>query len=449
MDSALIPKGVKRCPAWQFYMGLGPVKLVLLWGLLAMVLVYFKGLNQTNMNNAYGFALWIWADLAIIALGGGAFFTGLLRYIIGKDELKNIVNFAVLVGFYCYVSALMILGFDVGQPLRGWFIFWHANVHSMLTEVAFCLTCYLGVLTIEYIPLILENRQIDKVPFFHNLSHNMHEVMAVFAATGAFLSFFHQGSLGGVPGVMYARPFGFREGIFVWPWTFFLFTWSAAACGPCFTILITKITETIARKKLVKDNVIELLAKISGWMIATYITAKIIDTVYWATVTLPTKGFTFMDFYSNNPGAAYGLWILILEIGCGVVPAAILITNRGRKSQGALWLAVIMAVLGVCLNRWVMVLQVLAAPVLTFEGWAPYFPSWQEIATTLLPVALGIIMVSLSYRYLPIFPQEQELNPIEAPPAADATDDAQGLQTDEAQAAQAEAGAGEPEPAQA
>jgi molybdopterin-containing oxidoreductase family membrane subunit len=397
------------------------VQLVLLWGTLAMILVYFKGLNQTNMNNAYGFALWIWADLAIIALGGGAFFTGLLRYIIGKDELKNIVNFAVLVGFYCYVSALMILGFDIGQPLRGWFIFWHANVHSMLTEVAFCLTCYLGVLTIEYIPLILENRQVDKVPFFHNLSHNMHEVMAVFAATGAFLSFFHQGSLGGVPGVMYARPFGFREGIFVWPWTFFLFTWSAAACGPCFTILITKITETITRKKLVKDNVIELLAKISGWMIATYIIAKIIDTIYWATVTAPSKGFTFMDFYSNNPGSAYGLWILILEIGCGIIPAAILITSKGRKSQGALWLAVILAVVGVCLNRWVMVLQVLAAPVLTFENWASYFPTWQEIATTLLPVALGITMVALSYRYLPIFPQEQELNPTEPePPAAEA-----------------------------
>jgi len=447
MDSALIPKGVKRCPAWQFFMGIGPVTLVLLWGVLAMILVYFKGLNQTNMNNAYGFALWIWADLAIIALGGGAFFTGLLRYIIGKNELKNIVNFAVLVGFYCYVSALMILGFDVGQPLRGWFIFWHANVHSMLTEVAFCLTCYLGVLTIEYVPLILENRQIDKVPFFHNLSHNMHEIMAVFAATGAFLSFFHQGSLGGVPGVMFARPFGYREGIFVWPWTFFLFTWSAAACGPCFTILITKITETITRKKLVKDNVIELLAKISGWMIATYITAKIIDTIYWATVTAPSKGFTFMDFYSNNPGSAYGLWILIAEISCGVIPAAILITDKGRKNPGTLWVAVIMAVLGVCLNRWVMVLQVLAAPVLTFENWTPYLPSWQEVATTLLPVALGIIMVAISYRYLPVFPQEPELNPIEPDVAKPMELDAQGA--DAPAKGQAESSTGQPEPAEA
>jgi molybdopterin-containing oxidoreductase family membrane subunit len=238
--------------------------------------------------------------------------------------------------------------------------------------------------------------------------------MAVFAATGAFLSFFHQGSLGGVPGVLYARPFGFREGIFVWPWTFFLFTWSAAACGPCFTILITKITEKLTRKKLVKDHVIELLAKISGWMLSAYLIAKIIDTIYWATVTAPSKGFSFMDFYSNNPGSAYGLWILIAEIGiCGIIPAAILITDRGRKTPSTLWAAIILAVIGVSLNRWVMVLQVLAAPVLSFESWNLYFPSWQEVATTLLPVSLGIILISISYRYLPIFPQERELNPIE------------------------------------
>jgi len=412
MDSALIPKGVKRCPIGQFALGLGPVSVILLWGVFAMLLVWIKGLNQTNMNDNYGFALWIWADLAIIALGGGAFFTGFLRYIVGKDELKNIINYAVLVGFVCYVAAQMILGMDVGQPLRGWFIFWHANVHSMLTEVAFCLTCYLGVLTIEYIPLILENRQVDRVPFFHNLSHNMHEIMVVFAATGAFLSFFHQGSLGGVSGVLFGRPFGYREGIFIWPWTFFLFTWSAAAAGPCFTILITKITEAITRKKLVKDNVIDLLAKISGWMLATYIIAKIIDTIYWATVTAPSLGFSFNFFYSNN--SFYGLWILMLEIILGgIMPAAILITAKWRKNPGLFITALVLAVIGVCVNRWVMVLQVLAVPVMPFDSWSMYIPSWQEVATTLLPLMGGIILISLSYRYLPIFPQEEELNPLD------------------------------------
>ena len=385
---------------------------MLLWGVVAMLLCWFKGLNQTNMNDYYGFALWIWADLAVIALGGGAFFTGFLRYIVGKDELKNIINYAVLIGFICYSSALLILAIDIGQPLRGWFIFWHANVHSMLTEVAFCLSCYFAVLTIEYIPLVLENRQLDRVRFFHHLGHNMHGIMAIFAATGAFLSFFHQGSLGGVAGVLFGRPFGYREGVLIWPWTFFLFTWSAAACGPCFTILITKITQKITGKQLVRDSVVQLLAKISGWMLATYIVAKIIDTIYWAAVTVPARGFNLMDFYSDNP--LYGIWILVLEIiVCGVVPAALLIVPKWRRTPRLLWTAIILAVVGVCLNRWVMVLQVLAAPVLPFDSWQMYYPSWQEVATTILPVAYGIILIMVSYRYLPIFPQERELDPAE------------------------------------
>jgi len=409
MDSALIPQGVKRCSLGKFALFIGIVGAVLLWGVYAMLLCWLKGLNQTNMNDYYGFALWIWADLAVIALGGGAFFTGFLRYIVGKDELKNIINYAVLIGFICYSSALLILAIDIGQPLRGWFIFWHANVHSMLTEVAFCLSCYFAVLSIEYLPLVLENRQLNKVPFFHNLAHNMHEIMAVFAATGAFLSFFHQGSLGGVSGVLFGRPFGFREGAFIWPWTFFLFTWSAAAYGPCFTLMLTKLIEKVTGKRLVGDTCVDLLAKISGWMILTYIIAKIADTLYWAWVTAPEAGFTLMDFYTNNP--VYGIWILVLEIVIGgIVPALILVTRKGRKSSFLLVTAVICGVIGVSVNRWVMVLQVMAMPVMPFDTWAMYYPSWQEVATTILPVAYGVILVALSYRYLPVFPQEKELN---------------------------------------
>jgi len=410
MDSALIPEGAKRCSLPKFSIGIAIVSAVLLWGVYAMFLCWFKGLNQTSMNDYYGFALWIWADLAVIAVGGGAFFTGLLKYVFNVKELKNIINFAVIIGFICYSSALLILAIDIGQPLRGWFIFWHANVHSMLTEVAFCLSAYFAVLTIEFIPNILENRQVNKVPFFHHLAHNMHGIMVIFAATGAFLSFFHQGSLGGVAGVMYGRPFAVRDGLLVWPWTFFLFTWSAAAYGPSFTLLITKITEVITGKKLVKDNVIFLLAKISGWMIVTYIIAKIIDTVYWAYSIAPSLGFRLSHFYTDN--SFYGYWILITEIViCGIVPGAILIIKPTRENPTLRLIAIILGTIGVCLNRWVMVLQIMAVPVMSFDTWALYIPSWQEVATTVLPVAYGVLLIAFAYRYLPVFPQEQELNP--------------------------------------
>jgi len=412
MDSALIPEGVKRCSLPKFLLGLSVAGVVLAWGVYAMLLCWIKGLNQTNMNDYYGFALWIWADLAVIALGGGAFFSGLLRYIIGKDELKHIINYAVLIGFICYSSALLILAIDVGQPLRNWFIFWHANVHSMLTEVAFCLSCYFAVLTIEYIPLILENRQIEKVPFFHHLAHNMHGAMAVFAATGAFLSFFHQGSLGGVAGVLFGRPYSYREHILIWPYTFFLFTWSAAAYGPSFTLFITWLTEKIAGKKLVKDNVIYLLAKISGWMIITYIIAKSADQLYWMYKTAPARGFDWTYFYSNNPFYTNWIWIAEIIVG-GFIPGIILICKPMRENNFLRVSATLLAIMGVCLNRWVMVLQTMAVPVMSFDTWAMYIPSWQEVATTILPVAYGVILIMISYRYLPIFTQERELNPIE------------------------------------
>ncbi|MCF8024035.1 MAG: polysulfide reductase NrfD [Desulfobacteraceae bacterium] len=410
MTTPAIPEGVKRCSTGKFALGLAVAGAVLLWGVYAMFLVWYKGLNQTGMDNAYGFALWIWADLAIIAFGGGAFFSGFLTYIIGRKELKSIINYAVIIGVICYSSALLILGLDVGQPLRGWFIFWHANVHSMLTEVAFCLSLYLGVLVIEFIPVVLENPKLDRFRFIHHFSHNMHEVMAVFAATGVFLSFFHQGSLGGVAGVLYGRPFSFREGLLIWPWTFFLFTWSAAAVGPCVTVLITWLTEKIAGKKLVKQEIFRMLGKISGWMLLTYMIAKIADTWYWAAVTAPSKGFALMDFYTNNP--IYGIWILIAElVVCGLVPALILISRKGRENNFLLAGAMILAVIGIGINRWVMILQVMAAPLLPFQDWYMYMPTWQEIATTILPIAYGTILIMLAYRYLPIFPQEKELNP--------------------------------------
>ena len=117
-----------------------------------------------------------------------------------------------------------------------------------------------------------------------------------------------------------------------------------------------------------------------------------------------------MDFYSSN--AFYGIWIVFMEVVAGgIIPAAILVSASGRKHSLARNTAFVLAIMGVCINRWVMVLQVMAVPVMTFDKWVLYFPSWQEIATTILPVAYGVFLIVVSYRYLPIFPQEAELNP--------------------------------------
>jgi molybdopterin-containing oxidoreductase family membrane subunit len=410
MDSALIPEGVKRCSFKVFCLWLLVILGVIGWGVLGGFMVLWKGLNVTGLNDSFGFGLYITADLAIIALGAGAFFTGFLTYVIGKKELKDIINLAVVVGFICYTGAQLVLLLEIGQPIRGWFSFWHPNVHSMLTEVIFCITCYTIVLTVEYIPLILENRQLDKVPEFHYFSHNLHEIMVVFAATGTFLSFFHQGSLGGLYGVMFARPFAFRAGFFIWPWTFFLFVASAIASGPALTILVCKMVQGVSRKQLVGREAISLLAKVTGYLLTFYLIFKFLDTWWWATQTAPKMGMSFTEFFQGP----YGMWLLVAELGvCGVLPAIILLIPKAREDDVLLIVACVLNCTGIVINRFVFTIQNLALPVLPFEELQIYVPTWTEWAPTVGVLAYGALLLSLSYRYLPMFPRERELNPID------------------------------------
>jgi molybdopterin-containing oxidoreductase family membrane subunit len=416
MDLALIPNGVRRCSLKAFVPWMLLWLALLAWGLLSAFLCFYKGLNQTNMNHYFAFGLWIVFDLSVIALGAGAFFTGFLTHVIGKvfiypfvDDLKAIVNAAVVIGFICYSAAIAMLGVDIGQPLRGWFIFWHANVHSMLTEVSFCITVYLGVLTIEYLPLILSNRKLNEIREFNIFGSNLHHAVAVFAAAGAFLSFFHQGSLGGMFGVLFARPFAFREGFSIWPWTFFLFILSSIAAGPSFTLLCVWVARKVTGKELVKRSVFTLLAKISGWLLASYIILKILDTISWAYGVVPRAGLSFMDFYEGS----YGIWLIIAEIGIfGIIPAVILITPRLRERNELLIIGALMNVTGIVLNRFVFTIQTLAIPVMPFDRFMSYFPTWQEWGIAMGAIGYGIFLFSLSYRYLPLFPQEAELNPV-------------------------------------
>jgi molybdopterin-containing oxidoreductase family membrane subunit len=407
IDRAFIPEDVQRCSPIQFLVWLAFLGLFLLWGAIAAINILWNGLGVTGLDNYFGFGLWITFDLAVIALGAGAFFTGFLKYIIRIDQLKNIISLAVIIGFLCYSGAMMILALDIGQPLRAWFGYWHPNVHSMLTEVIFCITCYLMILSIEFIPIILENRQIHKMALFRNLAHNFHIYMPLFAAVGTFLSFFHQGSLGGMYGVLFGRPFAFRHGFFIWPWTFFLFILSAIASGPVFTMLIATVTEKLTKRKLVTFQVKSLMGKISGFLLVIYLFFKIFDTWAWANGVLPKAGFTFDEMFNGT----YGQWLLWLELGlCGIIPAIMLVVPALRNKPGLLYLAAFLTCSGIVVNRFVFTVQTLAIPVMPFDQWFTYIPNWTEWATSIMVIAYSAVVVSLAYRYLPVFPQERRLN---------------------------------------
>jgi len=218
---------------------------------------------------------------------------------------------------------------------------------------------------------------------------------------GAFLSFFHQGSLGGLYGVLRGRPFAFRQGFFIWPSTFFLFILSAIATGPSFLMLVTATVEKVTGRRLVPQEVFRRLGFISGSLLAIYVAAKSIDTLIWLNVTSPSVGFAPWQYYIYKP---FGTPILFVEIVLlGLVPAFLLTYRKTAMRRGWLLSAAVLACAGVLFNRFVLTVQTLAVPTLPFDEFLQYTPSWQEVASFGGVIAYGVIIYSLSYRYLPMF----------------------------------------------
>ena len=117
-----------------------------------------------------------------------------------------------------------------------------------------------------------------------------------------------------------------------------------------------------------------------------------------------------MDFYKEGP---YGIWMLVAElIICGILPAIILMIPKLRQQGSWLIFACLLNCTGIVLNRFVFIIVTLAIPVMPFDRFWSYLPTWQEWGVSLGVIAYGFLVFSLAYRYLPVFPKEIELNAV-------------------------------------
>jgi molybdopterin-containing oxidoreductase family membrane subunit len=165
--------------------------------------------------------------------------------------------------------------------------------------------------------------------------------------------------------------------------------------------------QKLSGKKLVKPEVMQFLGKVSGWMLIVYVLLKAIDTLYWINHTVPAEGGIAYSFYTSQ---GFGTWILFAEIVfLGLIPALVLLSKRMREKPAVLVGAAFLVCCGIVMNRFVMTIQTLALPTLPFDLLMSYVPSWQEVATFMAVVAYGVLVYSLSFRYMTLFPQERDM----------------------------------------
>jgi len=172
---------------------------------------------------------------------------------------------------------------------------------------------------------------------------------------------------------------------------------------------VTAAAERVTGRQLVKPGVFRKLGLISGVLLAMYVAVKAIDTLVWLNITSPSLGFGPRDYYSYWPISSTFLFAVTVPLG--LFPALLLIMPITAGKRGWLLLGATLACAGVLLNRFVFTVQTLALPTLAFDDFLQYSPSWQEVATFGGVIAYGVIVYSLSYRYLPLFDPPKGADP--------------------------------------
>jgi len=110
--------------------------LVMSAGLFAGVWRLFTGLGaSTNLNNGFGWGLWIGFDFSLIAFSGAGFTMAFVGHVLGLKRFHNAMRVGVLTGLLGYVGVLFLLILDLGRWDRFYSFMINWNIHSPLFEI--------------------------------------------------------------------------------------------------------------------------------------------------------------------------------------------------------------------------------------------------------------------------------------------------------------------------
>jgi molybdopterin-containing oxidoreductase family membrane subunit len=387
----------------SFMLWLGFLGLLLSIGVYSALQVFINGLYLTNMSDPVPWGLWITIDLSSIALGAGAFTLSAIVYIFGIKRLQPVIRLAVLIGFAGYTSALLTLVMDIGRPDRFWHPWFFWNIHSVLWEVTMCVTIYLLILIIEFIPVIVDVKYFDKWPGIRSAGHMLHKAAPFLAILGLAISLLHQSSLGAAYGVIKSRPIWFKPSMPI------MFVLSAIAVGPAVTVAVAHIVEWITAKRTVPHDALRMIVRFSGVGLLAYGYIKFWDM---AAVT----------YYGHTPGVSaafealqqtpYPFTFWVGEVILGIlIPAVMFLVPRFNRNPAAVVLGALSAMVGIIIHRWNVTVGGLVVPLNYSPGVAyvppvpSYFPSLTEWGVAILVVGYALTVFTLAIRFLPLFKQ--------------------------------------------
>lgn len=350
----------------------------------ALILYRFAaGLGAvTNLSDGYPWGIWIAYDVLVgTALGCGGYAMAILVYVFNRWEYHPLVRSAVLTSVLGYTLAAVAIFIDIGRYWNGYHLFlpWQVNLSSVLVEVALCIAAYVVVLWIEFLPTVLEGHSHN--PRAVRWRQHLERALPLVAALGILLPSMHQSSLGTLM-VIAGHKLSPLWQTNLLPLFFLL---SAIAMGFAVTA-VESILSSLAFGRSFETPMLGKLARVTGWLLAAYLTLRLADLLYRGAPVF-TSGFLTSMFFLENLFYALPL-VVLLSPGL---------------SQNLRW--VFLAALAVLLAGSLYRFNAFLIGFNPGPGWR-YFPATGEILIT-----LGLVSVELmAYLYLvkkyPVLPAE-------------------------------------------
>ena len=334
--------------------------------------------SVTNLSDGYPWGIWIAYDVVVgTAFACGGYAMAMLVYVFNKGEFHPLVRPALLASMFGYTLAGVSIFFDVGRywQIYNMFFPWFSQLNSVMFEVALCITTYIIVMWIEFMPAFLErfNRAI--------LLKVMNRVVFIFIAIGVLLPTMHQSSLGIL---LYVA--GHKVSL-LWQSRFDMLLFLITSITMGFSIVIFEsIVSAIAFNREIETQLLSKLAAFIPPMLGVYLAVRFWDLVGKERIYLAFTG----DLKGN---------MFLIENLLYLIPTLILMSPVNRAKPRLLFLSAVSMLLAGAIFRFDVYL-------VAFDpgpGWH-YFPSLSEILITVGLIAIEIMGYLYFVKRLPVLP---------------------------------------------
>jgi Ni/Fe-hydrogenase subunit HybB-like protein len=368
-----------------------PVKILGALAALGFVLVVYReatGLGAaTAMNDGYPWGFWIAFDVVVgTALATGGYAVAILIYILNRGHYHPLVRSAILTSALGYTLGGVGVMLDLG---RFWNttklpLFWNWNLHSVLLEVALCISLYTLVLWVELSPAFLERWREAKNERLRKVSRKalpiIERAMPWLLALGLLLPTMHQSSLGSL--MILSGPK--LHPLWQTPLLPLLFLISCIGMGYSAVVIESTLSTSAFR---LRDET-PILAGLSTAMLTVlglYVLVRVVDIVARGKLSLVFAG----DGYSL---------LFLLEMTLFIAAIVMLLMKRKLTDAGHLFRAAMVVVTAGALYRFSTFLIAYRPAI---GGWH-YFPALTEILITVGLVSAEVVAYIFVVKRFPV-----------------------------------------------